>query len=195
METPGVLKVHDTEFNVLRLLGHGKGGYSWLVSRDGKEYVIKQIHHEPCTYYTFGNKIEAELRDFHRLKEAGIAIPVMLDVDMQRERILKEYIPGPTVYDLVAAGQLPPVCSEQIRRLSCQARNAGLNLDWFPTNFIWHQNRLYYVDYECNDFMEEWSLEKWGIRYWTRTPEFLQDLNRRRQLPDTGAQAASPDPD
>lgn len=53
----------EREYSVIRLLGHGKGGYSWLAECGGKEYVVKQIHYEPCEYYTFGNKIEAKLND------------------------------------------------------------------------------------------------------------------------------------
>ena len=30
-----------------------------------------QIHHEPCDYYSFGNKIEAECGDYQKLKEAS----------------------------------------------------------------------------------------------------------------------------
>lgn len=33
---------------------------------------------------------------------------------------------------------------------------------------------LYYIDYECNDYMEQWNFENWGIRYWSKTKEFLQ---------------------
>ena len=62
-------------YSVLSLLGHGKGGYSYLAEREGRQVVLKQIHHEPCDYYQFGNKIEAEERDYYRLKKAGIRIP------------------------------------------------------------------------------------------------------------------------
>ena len=37
--------------------------------------VLKQIHHEPCSYYTFGNKIQSELNDYERLKNAGLRLP------------------------------------------------------------------------------------------------------------------------
>lgn len=67
METPGVLTLNGKAYVVLRLLGRGKGGYTWLTERDGL---------------------------------------------------------------------------------------------------------LYYVDYECNPYMEEWSFEHWGVRYWARTAEF-----------------------
>ena len=42
MET---MELNEKSFQVIRLLGKGKGGYSWLVTREGKEYVLKQIHH------------------------------------------------------------------------------------------------------------------------------------------------------
>ena len=57
------LHVNQNEYTIIKLLGHGKGGYSYLVEKDGMQYVLKQIHHEPCDYYTFGNKIEAEKKD------------------------------------------------------------------------------------------------------------------------------------
>ena len=50
------LSVNGKDYKVIKLLGHGKGGYSYLVENiDGIKFVLKQIHHEPCDYYTFGN--------------------------------------------------------------------------------------------------------------------------------------------
>ena len=61
------MTVNGIEYEMIRLLGKGKGGYSWLVERDGRQYVLKQIHHEPCDYYQFGDKLQSELRDYARL--------------------------------------------------------------------------------------------------------------------------------
>lgn len=73
------MTVNGKEYEVLRLLGKGKDGCSYLVT-DGKcEYVLKQIHHEPCDYYQFGNKLESELRDYARLREVGIPMPELLE--------------------------------------------------------------------------------------------------------------------
>ena len=47
-------------------------------------------------------------------------------------------------------------------------------IDYFPTNFVVHNEEIYYVDFECNDYMEEWNFENWGVKYWSKTPEFLQ---------------------
>ena len=76
-----VMSVNQTEYIIVKLLGHGKGGYSYLAEKDGKKYVLKQIHHEPCDYYQFGNKLEAEIRDYKKLKEIGIKMPAMLETD------------------------------------------------------------------------------------------------------------------
>ena len=73
--TMEVMTVNGKEYEIRKLLGHGKGGYSYLAVRGEKEYVLKQIHHEPCDYYQFGNKMEAEKRDYDRLKKTGIRMP------------------------------------------------------------------------------------------------------------------------
>ena len=71
------LSVNGIEYQIIKLLGKGKGGYSYLAKREKKQVVLKQIHHEPCDYYVFGNKIEAEQRDYERLQAAGIRMPQM----------------------------------------------------------------------------------------------------------------------
>lgn len=163
-------------YRIIRLLGHGKGGYSYLAEKDNRQFVLKQIHHEPCDYYTFGNKIEAERRDYERLKQAGIRIPEMIAIDEKTERIVKEYIEGDTVFDLVRSGQSAAPYLEQVREMAGKAKAVGLNIDYFPTNFVIRNGLIWYVDYECNEYMDEWNLENWGIRYWSRTPEFEEYL-------------------
>lgn len=166
--------VNDTEYQIVRLLGHGKGGYSYLAEKDGLLFVLKQIHHEPCDYYTFGNKIEAEQNDYQRLLKTGIRIPQMLDIDIPNERILKEYIDGPTIFDLVKNDAMEDTYLDQIRQMAAKAFDAGLNIDYFPTNFIVQDGLIYYIDYECNAYMEEWNFENWGIKYWSKTLEFMK---------------------
>ena len=173
---PQSVAVNGAELRLLSLLGHGKGGYSYLAERDGRRVVLKQIHHEPCEYYRFGDKIEAERRDYERLLQAGIRVPRMLDIDAQAERIVKEYVEGPTVFELVREGVSVEPYLPQVREMAALARAAGLNIDYFPTNFVVNGGLLYYVDYECNGYMDEWSFENWGVKYWSRTPEFERHL-------------------
>lgn len=179
---PEILKndmnVNNREFEIIRLLGKGKGGYSYLASDGEGLFVIKQIHHEPCDYYQFGNKLEAELRDYERLRETGIPLPKLLDVDRENERILKEYIDGDTVFDCVKNDCMSDDYLSQMRKMCAVLYPRGINIDYFPTNFIVRGGELWYIDYECNNYMDEWNFENWGIKYWSKSPEFMEYLSR-----------------
>lgn len=169
-----VMNVNERQFTVCKLLGKGKGGYSYLVTDGQQEYVLKQIHHEPCDYYQFGDKMASELRDYDRLTRIGIPMPRLLDADMENERILKEYIPGDTIYRLVQEDRMEECFFRQMEDLCRRLYPAGINIDYFPTNFVVCGGTLYYVDYECNDYMQRWDFEHWGISYWHKTKEFLE---------------------
>ena len=172
--------VNEKSYEVIKLLGHGKGGYSYLVTDGTKEYVLKQIHHEPSDYYQFGNKIEAEMKDYERLKEIGIPMPEMYEVDIEKERILKEYIKGDTIFDYVLRDEVKPSFVEQVKEMCRDLYAANTNIDYFPTNFVVQEDKLYYIDYECNDYMEEWNFENWGIKYWSQTKEFLEYVHKEK---------------
>ncbi len=168
------MAVNGKEYEILKLLGKGKGGYSYLACDGIKKYALKQIHHEPCDYYRFGNKIKAEINDYERLRKTGIKMPAMIDVDIENERILKEFIEGDTIYELVLQDRMKPDYVEQVRRMCALLYDAHLNIDYFPTNFVVQNEEIYYIDFECNEYMAEWNFENWGVKYWSKTPEFLQ---------------------
>lgn len=174
------LSVNGMQYTVVKLLGKGKGGYSYLAIDGKNKVVLKQIHHEPCDYYSFGNKIEAELNDYQRLRRISISMPKLIDVDVRQERIVKEYIDGQTVFDMVMNDTLPLCCVEQIKQMCALLYPANTNIDYFPTNFVLQDGILFYIDYECNDYMPEWNFENWGIKYWSKTPEFLAYVKRRQ---------------
>lgn len=168
------MTVNGKTYEVIQLLGKGKGGYSYLAGDGSRQYVLKQIHHEPCEYYQFGNKIEAEVHDYERLRAIGIKMPILLEVDVEQERILKEYIEGNTIYELIQQDKMKPSYIDQLRDMCALLYGAHTNIDYFPTNFVVQEEVLYYIDFECNDYMEEWDFENWGVKYWSKTPEFLQ---------------------
>ena len=166
------MTVNGQDFTVLRLLGKGKGGYSYLVTDGSRQYVLKQIHHEPCDYYPFGDKLQSELRDYETLKNLGIPMPGLLDVDTQQERLLKTFIDGDTVNVLVKEDRMEPSFYIQIHAICEKLYAAGLNIDYYPTNFVAQDGQLYYIDFECNPYMDQWNFENWGCKYWSRTEEF-----------------------
>ena len=169
MET---MMVNEKEYRVLRLLGKGKGGYSYLVTDGTGEYVLKQIHHEPCDYYQFGDKLASELRDYERLRKIGMPMPNLLDVDEQQERILKEYIPGDTIDIYVKEDRMEDGFYRQMEDMCRLLYPANTNIDYFPTNFVVRDGKVYYIDFECNDYQERWDFEHWGSKYWWKSEEF-----------------------
>lgn len=172
------ITVNSKDYQIIKLLGKGKGGYSYLAECDGKQVVLKQIHHEPCEYYTFGNKTEAERNDYQKLLNAGIRIPKMLDIDIENERIVKEYINGKTIFDMVKNNTSVIPYLKQVREMALLAKEAGLNIDYFPTNFVVQNSLIYYIDYECNSYTKEWNFENRGVKYRSKTPELLKYLKQ-----------------
>lgn len=168
------LLVNEKEYKLIKMLGKGKGGYSYLATDGLHNYVLKQIHHEPCSYYNFGNKIESELNDYKRLVDIGIRMPKMIDVDIANERVLKEYIDGDTIYEMVKRDESVDMYIMQVKRMCDLLYPANTNIDYFPTNFVVQDGLVYYIDYECNNYTEEWNFENWGIKYWSKTPEFMK---------------------
>ena len=158
--------VNDNEYKIIKFLGKGKGGYSYLADCGNKRVVLKQIHHEPCDYYQFGNKIEAEKYDYGRLVATGIRIPKMLVVDEANERIIKEYIDGPTIAELANDGKDLSFYIDQVKEMQRLAQAKGLNIDYYPTNFVVENDQLFYIDYECNEYSEERNFDNWGYKYW-----------------------------
>lgn len=168
------LDLNGKTYQVIRFLGKGKGGYSYLVTDGSARYTLKQIHHEPCDYYTFGDKLASELADYEKLKAIGIPMPKLLAVDEVQERLLKEYIEGQTIYQKVLHDEMEECYYRQVRDMCEKLYPAGLNIDYFPTNFIPQDGVLYYIDYECNAYMEQWDFDHWGNQYWWKSPAFLE---------------------
>ena len=54
------------------------------------------------------------------------------------------------------------------------------NIDYVPTNIIVQNGKRYYIDYECNDYMEEWNFENRGVKYCSKTPEFLEYVSKNK---------------
>lgn len=176
------ISVNGTDYEVYGLLGKGKGGYSYLVGYGQKKYVLKQIHHEPCDYYHFGDKLQSELNDYKKLRDLGVKMPMLIDVDVAQERIVKEYIDGETVFDLVLQDKMKSQYFESIKDMCKLLYAAGTNIDYFPTNFVVGNDELYYVDYECNVYSDEWNFENWGVKYWSKTEELAKYVNEHTHI-------------
>ncbi|HPW54049.1 MAG TPA: hypothetical protein PK631_06700, partial [Erysipelotrichaceae bacterium] len=148
-----------------------------LVSYQGSVYTLKKIHHEPCEYYTFYNKMESELNDYRRLSALNIVMPKLLEVDKENEIIIKEYIEGKTVLEKILADEDISAELRSIKTIADYLKDNNINIDYYPSNFILKNERLYYVDYECNAYMSQYDFDNWGQKYWSRSEELLKTIN------------------
>lgn len=171
------LNILSKEFTVQEFLGKGKSGFSYLIASGETKYVYKKIHKEECPYYQFGDKLQSELSAYKKLKEAGITIPELISYNVDEEYLIKEYIDGPVGTRLIADSGIDDNIIAELFVISKILKAHNLNIDYFPANFVFSHNALYYIDYEINPYSYEWSLENWGIFYWANPggmKKFLQ---------------------
>jgi predicted Ser/Thr protein kinase len=155
------------EARLLRLLGKGKSGYSYLAALGTQTVVLKQMHDEPCPYYTFGdNKVRLEVHAYHQLSAAGLALPSLLSFDEQRGFLIKAYVDGEVADRWDAAPAQLEIAVKQLFDMAHRLRDQGLNIDYFPANFVIKEGRAHYIDYEVNPYNEQWSFDFWGVYYW-----------------------------
>ena len=159
------LDTRKVKAQIVKLLGKGKSGYSYLAETESKKYVLKIMHYEPCPYYSFGdmNKVIIEVGAYYKLRRFGFPIPRLVDFDADKNFLIKEYIDGNTAIDLIAKNEITESIISQLFDL---AKSNGVNIDYFPSNFVINKDKLYYIDYEFNPYMQEWNLTNWGIYYW-----------------------------
>jgi len=167
------VKVDGIEYEIIRLIAKGKGGYTYIAKNDDISVIVKQIHHEPCDYFQFeDDKLSSELRDYNTLRSLAIPTPELLSFDQEKQLLIKEYIDGDNLAKIVACNKLSDNYIIQIFDMCKCLYPNGLNIDYFPTNFVERHGKLYYVDYECSRYSDEWNFENWGIWFLANSTGF-----------------------
>lgn len=162
------VSVGDYKLIIESFLGKGKSGYSYKASIGDESFVFKQMHNEQVDYYNFSdNKISLERKSYFTLKQAGIKIPKLFVIDEEKGCLIKEFIDGINGTELIIfSPDIEPFIS-QLCEMYLLAKKAGINIDYFPPNFVADINGiLHYIDYEHNIYSFEWGLENWGLYYW-----------------------------
>lgn len=165
-----IFQTQKGQAKILRFLGKGKSGYSYLVEINGSNFVLKLMHKEACEYYNFSdNKTKLEVQAYKNLCKIGIPIPKLYEYDFKKDYLLKEFIDGKIATELIIKAQLSNKILIQLFEFSQKAKKHNLNLDFFPKNFVIIRNNLFYVDYEINPYIDEWNLQNWGLFYWANS--------------------------
>ena len=132
-----------------------------------EKVVLKRMHDEPCAYYTFGdNKVGLEVQAYDRLSIAELSLPRLLTFDEQRGFLVKEFVDGFVCDRWEATASELENAVGQLFDIAHRMQDQELNIDYFPANFVIKGGRVHYIDYEVNEYHEQWSLQSWGIYYW-----------------------------
>lgn len=150
-----------------KFLGKGKSGYSLLAIINGKKVVLKLMHNEVSTFYSFSdNKVKLEKEAYSILSGTNLKIPRLLEANADKNYLIKEYVDGVVASELIANNLLSTKIIKQLFIISNEMEKINLNIDYFPDNFVVKENSIFYVDYELNKYDPKWNLENWGIYYW-----------------------------
>lgn len=187
------VRFKGTDLKIIKTLGKGKSGHSYLVDYLGTMVVAKVIHHEPCSYYQFADKFQSELDAYERLRDVGVPVPELIDFDKEGETLIKEYIEGDLAIERVGQNKIDEQTFEELHRISELAKSYRINLDYFPANFVLTAREIFYVDYELNPYAQEWDLEHWGIYYWLNSSGIRDFLNSGNHLAiNTSSESGKP---
>jgi TP53 regulating kinase and related kinases len=165
---------------IIENIGKGKSGISYLAQYDNREVVLKEMHDETVFYYDFKkSKIELELDAYDVLKNINIRIPAIVLVDKENNYILKEYVAGKTITEIIVGGKLDDDVFKTILDWEQLLKRNNINIDYYPSNFVYNGKDVFYIDYEMNPYSEDWNFRNWGIYYWVNGNGFKKYIETK----------------
>jgi fructosamine-3-kinase len=113
----------------------------------------------------------------------------LLFYDDENQYLIKEYIEGELLLDYISKGEIDLNIYVDILYAIYSAENNNMNIDYFPTNFLINDNKIFYVDYEVNEYSEDWDFRHWGIYMWMNvigTKDLIENQSYKNLVTETG---------
>jgi len=110
------------------------------------------------------------------LTEYDIPVPKLLERDIEKQYLVKEFIDGKLASEMIADDCIDSHILEKLFEISNKISEAGFNIDYFPNNFVVKDDDLFYIDYEINEYDDKWNFENWGLFYWLNSAGFRKFL-------------------
>ena len=113
-----------------------------------------------------------------RIKSAGIKSPKLFLLDKKNGYIVREYIEGESVMELISKSDLSEDIYHQLFLNEYMAKINRMTLDYEPDKWILSNGTLYYVYPHFIIYDEEKDLVKRYLRLWFNTKELIQFLSK-----------------
>ena len=114
----------------------------------------------------------------NRISSAGIRSPRIKIIDKKHGYIVREYLEGVSIMEMIAKDELPEEVYHQLFLNAYLAKRSAMTLNYEPDKWIWIDNTLYYVYPHFIIFNEEKDLVKHYLRLWFPTKELIQFLSQ-----------------
>ena len=111
-----------------------------------------------------------------RIKNAGIRAPKLFWIDKKAGYIVREYLTGESVMELISRENIPEEIYKQLFINEYLAKVNKMTLNYEPDKWIIKDNTLYYMLPQFIEYNEEKDLVKKYLRLWFPTKELAQYL-------------------
>jgi len=127
-----------------------------------KERAPKTYRHAALDDELRRSRLRKEAKLIAEARAAGVAVPILYDIDVAGHRLVMERIPGPTVKEVLRTpGDWTGLCQD-IGRLAARLHAAGIvHGDLTTSNMLWSESRVYLIDFSLGD--KTTSLEARGV--------------------------------
>lgn len=168
------LWLDETPYRLSREIGRGKSAISYLYHQEAEaltdalpaQIVLKRYCSTPEQTIPYAQALEFELCSYDRLEQSKIGHPRLLAFCADAYCLVKEFIAGELIIDLLVEQGLDDRHFRPILAMAKQLQQAGWHIDYYPANFVLNEQGLFYIDYEAHPYDAEWDFANWGIFYW-----------------------------
>lgn len=96
------------------------------------------------------DEVRRRVRAYAALLASGVPVPRLLDHDVSRGYLVKEYLAGANVGETLTRDRLGSGVVDQFGALTRLVKRHGLTIDWSPANFLVVNGALHYTPYEAS---------------------------------------------
>ena len=139
------------------------------VKKDDKYYIVFDFSENPDSFsdFKFAHK---------RLKNSGITIPTLIDLDKKNHRAVVEFIDGPTGLDLLSEKDIEDNIFEQVFNTNYKARINSMRLDFNPHKFRFMNDKLYYLPFTFTAYKREEDFTEKELKLWFYSKDGTENL-------------------
>lgn len=123
-------------------INYGGTGRDYRARCAGRWLVLEMVDN--------ADEVRRRVRAYANLSVSGVPVPRLLDHDVKRGYLVKEYLAGPNVGEILARGRLGDGVVDQFGALTRLLRRQGITIDWSPSNFVVENGALHYTAYEAS---------------------------------------------